>query len=210
MASTKKTPEVKPARTRLQNLLVNHTPINNPSAVRADSQPVAPTPSEQGEHPKVAEPVAASVQPAPVVEVAAAPVAAAQVEHAPAPAPVQPEAKVEPEPQIEPEPEVQPAPAPQPEPAQAAQPAPQPAAKEPAPVDQTIDRPHWNQTRPSPTRGKALKPTNVSVPLDPDRFLRMSLARVYTGKTAIEIMTEALDRWLIDNNFPPQPGEDQA
>lgn len=78
-------------------------------------------------------------------------------------------------------------------------------------MDNTVVRPpHWNATRPSPTRGKALKPTQVSVPLDPERFLRMSLARVYTGKTAIEIMTEALDAWLITNGFPPQPEDPDA
>lgn len=156
----------KAPRDRLMNLLVDHEPVNNPSAVRAD-HPAKP--AEQGEHPNVDHP--APVQAEQVIEVV----------------PVEPQ----PTPQVE----------------QPQQPAPEPpAAKEPAPMPQQTSRP----PRQSPIGGTITRMTNVSVPLEPELYLRLSLARVYKQKSAITILTEALDQWLIDNGYPPEEPQDPA
>lgn len=84
---------------------------------------------------------------------------------------------------------------------------PQQVAPEPAKMDQTTEPQQQSglrdslHDRPSPVSGMIQKMSNVSVPLDPDRYFRLSIARVHTGKTAREILGEALDKWLIDNNF---------
>lgn len=101
-------------------------------------------------------------------------------------------------------------PEPTPVAAQKSEPAPAPVAVAapvaPAPVAQQEIQtpppgPTWHSTRPSPTSGQFQKMSQISVPLDPDRYYRMSIARVHTGLKGKDIMTEALDMWLKAKGF---------
>lgn len=51
---------------------------------------------------------------------------------------------------------------------------------------------------PAPVKGDA---KSLSCKVDAPRYLRLSLARVHTGKSAQEILSEGLDLWLKKNKF---------
>lgn len=50
----------------------------------------------------------------------------------------------------------------------------------------------------APVKGEA---KSLSCKVDAPRYLRLSLARVHTGKSAQEILSEGLDLWLKKNKF---------
>jgi hypothetical protein len=56
-------------------------------------------------------------------------------------------------------------------------------------------------TAPIHPRSMKSRSSQMSVQVDSERFVRVSLARVHTGLTGQQILSEALDFWLAHNEF---------